>query len=305
MLPELKIAQLRHFVWVAELQGFHAAAEKAHRTQPAISLSIRDLEGKLGQALFEKRNARASRPELTPFGVQFMGYAKELIAHHDRVVGDMNLIAQHKSGHLRIASVPSVASRLLPDILARFIGDATDLHVSLFDDSSEAVLAMVENQQVDFGIASLWEADSDIRFTPIWEDSLGVVCRNDHRLAGEAQLSWRQLHGERLIANGTSRLLAGTEAEELVADAQFYMSNMISLLAMLEAGMGITTLPRFAFPSGHDRLQFIPLSDPAVNRDIGIVCLANRSLPVAAQALFEFILQEAKLHPPHGESAQP
>lgn len=29
MLPELKIAQLRHFVWVAELKGFHAAAEKS------------------------------------------------------------------------------------------------------------------------------------------------------------------------------------------------------------------------------------------------------------------------------------
>lgn len=297
MLPDLKIVQLRHFVWVHELQGFHAAAEKAHRTQPAISLSIRDLEGKLGQSLFEKRNARAARPELTPFGVQFMAYAKELIAHHDRVIKDMSLIAQHKSGHLRIASVPSIASRLLPDILTRFIGDATDLHVSLFDDSSEVVLAMVENQQVDFGIASLWEAESDIRFIPIWEDSIGVVCRNDHRLADEVELSWQQLRGERLIANGTSRLLADTAAEELVVDAQFYMSNMISLLAMLEAGMGITTLPRFAFPLEHSQLRFIPLSEPLVVRDIGIVCLANRSLPVAAQALFDFILRDNELDP--------
>lgn len=297
MLPDLKIVQLRHFVWVAELQGFHAAAEKAHRTQPAISLSIRDLESKLGQALFEKRNARAARPELTPFGMQFMVYAKELLAHHDRVVKDMSLIAQHKSGHLRIASVPSIASRLLPDILTRFIGDATDLHVSLFDDSTEAVLGMVENQQVDFGIASLWEAESDIQFIPIWEDSIGVVCRSDHRLAGEAQLGWRQLRGERLIANGTSRLLAGSEAEELVADSQFFMSNMISLLAMLEAGMGITTLPRFAFPAEHGQLRFIPLSDPQVNRDIGIVRRAGHSLPVAAQSLFEFILRDNELDP--------
>jgi DNA-binding transcriptional LysR family regulator len=156
---------------------------------------------------------------------------------------------------------------------------------------------MVENQQVDFGIASLWEAESDIRFIPIWEDSIGVVCRSDHRLADESELSWQQLRGERLIANGTSRLLADTAAEELVADAQFYMSNMISLLAMLEAGMGITTLPRFAFPPEHSQLRFIPLSEPLVTRDIGIVCLANRSLPVAAQALFEFILRDNELDP--------
>ncbi|MDO7642690.1 MAG: LysR family transcriptional regulator, partial [Reinekea forsetii] len=82
MLPELKIAQLRHFVWVAELKGFHVAAEKAHRTQPAISLSIRDLEKKLGEGLFEKRNAKTAKTELTPFGSHFLPKAKELIAHH-------------------------------------------------------------------------------------------------------------------------------------------------------------------------------------------------------------------------------
>ncbi|MCT7653855.1 LysR family transcriptional regulator [Oceanimonas sp. NS1] len=71
MLPEFKVAQLRHFVWVAELKGFHLAAEKAHRTQPAISLSIRDLESKLGEALFEKRNSRTAKTELTPLVGRF------------------------------------------------------------------------------------------------------------------------------------------------------------------------------------------------------------------------------------------
>ncbi|MDX1319946.1 MAG: LysR family transcriptional regulator, partial [Oceanospirillum sp.] len=116
MLPELKIAQLRHFVWVAELKGFHAAAEKAHRTQPAISLSIRDLETKLGESLFEKRNAKTAKTELTPFGQYFLPKAKELITHHDRVAEDMTLLAEHRTGHLRIASIPSIATRILPEL---------------------------------------------------------------------------------------------------------------------------------------------------------------------------------------------
>lgn len=292
MLPDLRIVQLRHFVWVVELQGFHAAAERAHRTQPAISLSIRDLEDKLGQPLFEKRNARVVKPDLTPFGQQFLAYARELIDHHDRVMREMNLVAQNKSGHLRIASVPSVASRLLPDILTRFIGQDAGLHVSLFDDSSEAVLAMVKNRHVDFGISSVWEPESDLRFTPIWKDSIGVVCHRDHPLAARKKLDWQQLRGHRLIANGTSRLLAGTSAGELIAESQIYISNMISLLAMIEAGMGITTLPRLAFPAEPGALRFIPLAAPLASRDIGLVRLANRSLPVAAQALFDFILRD-------------
>ena len=141
MLPDLRIVQLRHFVWVVELQGFHAAAERAHRTQPAISCPSATWKTSWASPV-RKRNARVVKPDLTPFGQQFLAYARELIDHHDRVMREMNLVAQNKSGHLRIASVPSVASRLLPDILTRFIGQDAGLHVSLFDDSSEAVLAM-------------------------------------------------------------------------------------------------------------------------------------------------------------------
>ena len=42
-LPDLPIAQVRHFLLVAEHGGFHAAAEKAFRTQPAIDGRRQDM----------------------------------------------------------------------------------------------------------------------------------------------------------------------------------------------------------------------------------------------------------------------
>lgn len=292
-LPEFKIAQLRHFIWVAELKGFHTAAEKACRTQPAISLSIRDLENKLGTAVFEKRNSKTTLTELTPFGQYFLPKAKELIAHHDNISLDMELMREHKTGHLRLASVPSIACRMLPELLSKFIIDVPELHISFYDDNSEAVLRKVEKQQADIGIASLphEHEHSDITFTPIWEDQLGVVCRNDHPLADEAELHWKSLRKQRLIRNGTSRLLEDTEAEPLLKDSQFLISNMLSLIAMLEAGLGITTLPWFAFPKESTKLRFIPLTTPKVIRHIGLVQLKNKSLSPAAQALATFILK--------------
>ncbi|MBL1376479.1 LysR family transcriptional regulator [Zobellella iuensis] len=291
MLLEFKITQLRHFVWVAELKGFHLAAEKAHRSQPAISLSIRDLESKLGEALFEKRNSRTAKAELTPFGKYFLPKAKELIAHHDLIAEDMTLLAEHKTGHLRLASVPSIASRFLPELLLNFIGNS-ELHVSVFDDNSSAVLKMVENQQVDFGIASLFDEQeqSEKHFIPVWEDHIGVVCPHNHPLAVKEALHWQELQPYRLIRNGTSSLLEDSEAQPLLVNSQYYISNMISLIAMLEAGFGITTLPWYAFPADNAKLAFIPLHTPLVRRRIGIVTLSNKSLPPAAQALVDFIL---------------
>lgn len=292
-LPEFKIAQLRHFVWVAELKGFHNAAEKACRTQPAISLSIRDLENKLGTTLFEKRNAKTTITELTPFGQYFLPKAKELIAHHDNISLDMSLMKEHKTGHLRIASVPSIACRMLPELLSKFVIDVPELHISFYDDNSEAVLRKVEKQQVDIGIASLPHEHEhvDITFTPIWEDQLGVVCRDDHPLADATELHWKELRKQRLIRNGTSRLLEGTEAEPLLNNFQFLISNMLSLTAMLEAGLGITTLPWFAFPKESNKLRFIPLTTPNVIRHIGLVQLKNKSLSPSADALAKFILK--------------
>ncbi|WP_028304544.1 LysR family transcriptional regulator [Oceanospirillum maris] len=295
MLPELKIAQLRHFVWVAELKGFHAAAEKAHRTQPAISLSIRDLETKLGESLFEKRNAKTAKTELTPFGQYFLPKAKELITHHDRVAEDMTLLAEHRTGHLRIASIPSIATRILPELLLQFMADSPELHISFYDGNSDAVLNMVESQEVDFGVASLFyqQEHSDKAFTPIWDDQVGVVCPFDHPLAGRDEVNWQELQDHRLIGNGTSRLLEETEAKPLIGQSQFYVSNMLSLIAMLEAGFGVTTLPWYAVPSDNQKLIFIPLSSPKVVRKIGIVQMNNKTLSPPAEALMNYIIRHS------------
>jgi LysR family carnitine catabolism transcriptional activator len=294
VLPEFKIAQLRHFVWVAELKGFHLAAHKAHRTQPAISLSIRDLENKLGQSLFEKREAKSSKTELTPFGLYFMPKAKEFIAHHDRIAQDMMLLSQYKAGHLRFASVPSIASRILPGLLQQFIKGSPELKISLYDDNSDAVLRMIENQQVDFGISHVFDENehSDKVFIPIWEDQIGVVCPVDHPLTQFTNLDWEKLSQHRLIANGTSRLLMSSQAKAVIEKSQFYVSNMISLIAMLEAGFGITTLPWYAFPKDNPKLEFISLAEPTVKRKIGIVMLKNKALSPPAQAMVDFIIKQ-------------
>ncbi|WP_299733664.1 LysR family transcriptional regulator [uncultured Endozoicomonas sp.] len=298
MAADFKITQLRHFIWVSELKGFHAAAKKAHRSQPAISLSIQDLENKLGEALFEKRSARTAKTELTAFGSDFLPKAKELVAHHDRIAQDMDLLVRHKTGHLRLASVPSIASQVLPDILVRFMADAPDLHISFYDDNSNTVLRMVEKQQVDFGICNQFYPDdhTDKQFTPIWKDQVGIVCPKDHELASRTGLHWEELHQHRLITNGTSLLLQQTEAAPLLKGSQFHISNMISLIAMLEAGMGITTLPRLAFPDGHHKLCFIPLVSPDIVRFTGIVTLNNKSLSPPAQSLIQLILDTTGAH---------
>ena len=67
---------------------------------------------------------------------------------------------------------------------------------------------------------------------------------------------------------------------------------MISLTAMLVAGIGVTTLPRLAFAEEYERLRFIPLASPCVEREIGLLRMSRRSLSPAAKAMESFIIEE-------------
>ncbi|MBQ0747089.1 MAG: hypothetical protein KBT82_05315 [Marinobacter sp.] len=137
-------------------------------------------------------------------------------------------------------------SLLVGTFLAEFISRFPDINISLHDENAHYVCQMVAHGEVDLGIISIWKSDEDLEYTHLFEDKIGVVCRQDHPLASHETLGWRSLQGEKLIRNGTSRLLMSTAAAELVENSAFYISNTISLIAMLEAGAGITTLPRLA-----------------------------------------------------------
>ena len=288
MIRDVKLRQLRYFVLVAELQSYHAAAERAARTQPAISLAIRELEHRLGETLFERGN----KTELTPFGRHCYPHARALLEHYDRVVEQMALAAERRLGRVAIACVPSFASQVLPPILARFAEQFPEIQLGVEDDTARNVQHRVLEQRVDFGIGSLWESDPNLEFEPVLRDEMGLVCRRDHPLAtADRPLQWADLAGCTLINNGTMRLLEGTPAQHIMAEAHFSVSNVISLLATLRAGIGITTLPRLALPEDDPELCFVPLGEPSVERSIGILRTRRQSLSPAARALRDIIVE--------------
>lgn len=290
MIPDIKLQQLRYFVLVAELKSYHAAAERAARTQPAISLALRELEDRLGQPLFERGN----KAELTPYGRDCLPKARALMEHYTRAVEEMAMAAQSRTGRVSLACVPSFASRMLPDILTRFTAEHPRLHISVEDDTAEHVRQRVLEGRVDFGVASLWQMDANLEFEPLMTDPMGLVCRQDHPLAArDKPLRWAELEGETLISNGTCRLLEGTPAQHVMERAQFSVSNIVSLKATLRAGLGITALPRLSLAPNEPELAFVPLHEPNVERELGLVTRKRQTLSPAAQALRRCMLDLA------------
>ena len=112
----IKLQQLKHFVMVVEEGGFRAASNRANRSQAALSTSIKELEKLLGQPLFEAGN----KAKLTPFGEICVPKIVQFLNVYSALDNDLRAAAAGQQGKVRIASVPSVAAKLIPSVLATF-----------------------------------------------------------------------------------------------------------------------------------------------------------------------------------------
>lgn len=270
---ELKPSQLRYFVNVAATRSYKDAARTSFRSQPAISLAIKTLEDQLGARLFES----GKRVALTRLGERILPIAQEFLAHHDRLARTLDQVAKGEMGELSIAANPAVASHWLPNIIRAYTEKFPGVLVYATDHNSETVLDLVATGRVDIGIASITGFGDDVQTTPILADSFGVVSRADHPLIRRAgPLRWSHLQGYPIIGNMTHHLLIGTSVASYVAEPKIFMSTLTSLLANVEAGIGITVLPQTAVPAHNPELAFRPLHAPKLQRTIGLVMRRGR-----------------------------
>tara|TARA_R110001583_G_scaffold18667_4_gene74049 strand:- start:3366 stop:4253 length:888 start_codon:yes stop_codon:yes gene_type:complete len=284
-----KIQQLKHFILVVEAGGFRAAAVLANRSQAALSTSIKELERILGQTLFEAGN----KSTLTPYGEICLPRIKQFINVYNTLEYDLKAAAAGKQGKVRIASVPSVAAKLIPSVLGVFYEKYPNVEVSLIDDNAAGVEARLLSGDVDLALGNCsYIDDKQIEFTPLISDPIGVVCLKDNPLAAHTKgVEWRALLNHPFIRNGTCVLLDPTPARILSEKAICSVENITSLFSVLELGIGVTTLPKLAFPSNSTHLTWIPLIDPLIERQIGIFRLIDKIMYPQAFAFHELCIQ--------------
>lgn len=112
----MELKWLEDFVCLAEIGSFWKASEARHVSQPALSRRIRALEDWLGVTLFD----RSTYPiTLTVFGSQFLPYAQEMLRTSKGIREEFRLLAGARADEVRIATLHTLSTYLLPAIVAR------------------------------------------------------------------------------------------------------------------------------------------------------------------------------------------
>jgi len=262
------LSTLRVFKVVADLGNITEAAEKLGRTPSTVSMALKNFEEELGVQLF--KSERKNR--LSPMGQFIRDQASDVISHYERAVASMQAYVRNQTGRVDLACVPSVAVSILPRVLLDFRGKYPGVEIDVRDADSPTVVEAVETGKVGLGVASIRRDQPEVHFEPLFRDALGIVCRADDPLAGASTpIAWDVIRERTLIGNGITGLIGSVQFSEMIRKAPITVYNVLSLLALVRAGVGVTVLPRLSIPASAPDLSFIALADPLARRTVGLL----------------------------------
>jgi len=283
---------LQAFRAVVEQGSFRRAADSIRITQSALSRRIEKLESALGVKLLERTTRKVS---LTNVGRAFLPQVERLLDDLDLAllsVGDGTTL---RTGTLTIACVPSAAYYFMPHVIRVFHAQYPKVRINLHDASANEVSAAVASGEADFGLSFAGNLAPEIEFSALLEECYVLVCRNDHPLAGQRQVTWAQVYAHDYISLNRSsgnrlvldRALAGVPVNrESVCEAR----HVTTLLGLIEAGVGVAAVPSIALPPmPHPLLASVALVEPRVTRAMGLLKRRGRTLTPAALEMVRLI----------------
>ena len=296
----ITLKQLETFVAVADSGGFRRAADRLNLSQSAVTAHVKSLEAHLGVPLFH-RTTRSVR--LTPAGEELLAQASRTLSGVDEIVRRFQAEAAVQRGRVRVSSAPSFAASLLPGILATYRARHPDVVVEVREAYAGEILDAVRTDQADFGIGPMDEAAKDLDAHPILEDSFVAVVSPDHPLASAPNVTISRLARETLLLmprlSGTRRQLEAAFVNQgLALEPTYGMLHHQTLLAMAEVGVGVGVLPGVALMgAGTTLCHQLPIIEPEIKRQVGILTRRDHALSPPAAALVELTMNTLRLTP--------
>jgi len=130
-------------VW--QHQNITRAAQQLYTSQPALSYRLKQIERKLGIALFEESGRQMT----------FSAQGRYLAQHAARVLNDslqlrqtLQSLSQPRQGELRIGVTSNFAAYRLPDILASFSEIHSGIRVNLVSGLSEEMYQKLQREEI-------------------------------------------------------------------------------------------------------------------------------------------------------------
>ncbi|MCX7630282.1 MAG: LysR family transcriptional regulator [Geminicoccaceae bacterium] len=292
----VEFRQVRVFEAVARHGSITRAARELHLTQPAVSMSVRQLEETLGLTLVERIGRRIV---LTPAGQELADHARRMV----QAAVDLEAAAEQMRGLdrgvLRLAVV-STANYFLAPILAAFRRRHPGIRVVLHVANRDSVLAALEAGETDLAVTGQPPEDADLVAQRFKDNPLVVIAPPGHPLLAQAPVSLERLVREPLVVrepgSGTRAAMERVLAAHGLAyepSCVFASNEAVKQAVQAGLGLGVISAQTIELELASGRLAILAVENFPIVRVWYLLHRAHRPLPPAARAFRSMLLSEA------------
>jgi DNA-binding transcriptional LysR family regulator len=149
------------------------------------------------------------------------------------------------------------------------------------------ILDCVRMQDVDFGIGPTPTVLNGLSFRPVLVDPICAVFRvGTFRSRGGISLA--ALVDHPIILMGGLRSLIDPVAQKagVTLAVRYEAQQILTVMGLLKSGLGVAVVPNIAVPRPLSRgLAVLPITNPALTREVGIITQFGRPLSAIAAEL--------------------
>lgn len=284
----MELHQLRYFVEVVQTGSFTQAAKRCHVTQPTLSHQIRKLEDELGEPLLQRRK-QGVLP--TPLGRSFFNHAVSILGGVRAAQEEVASFTSELKGSLHLGMIPTVAPYLSPTLLKACREEAPQLSFKITEDTTENLLAAMRSGVIDVALLSLPIEGAEWEIQNLLEDEILVALAEDHPLGQNGDVPVSSCQKESLVLMKEAHCLRGQSLKichRAGWEPEVYLvsSQIETLLALVETGMGISFVPALAQSAATSRK--VNLRSLAPERHYRTISLVRPRKNIPTRAISRF-----------------
>ena len=292
------IDKLELLIALARERHFGKAAESCGISQPTLSGAVKSLEEQLGVLIVE----RGSRFRgFTPEGERVLDWARRIVGDVRTMKHEIKGLRQGLTGTLRLGVIPT-ALPFLPELSMPFMDRHPGVHLSIVSMSSGVILSGLDNLEIDIGVTYV-DTEPLQRFQTLrlYAERYALLIAPDQPMAARETMTWKDAAKLPLCLltpdMQNRRIIDGHLADAGAPEQPLLESNSMMMLHVhVRSGRAATIAAlgegeRFEPPFG---LKSLPMVEPTVTHEIGLVLKAREPHPPHVAAFLAFARKRAR-----------
>ncbi len=188
----LKFKQLRLLVAIEKNKSILHAAVQMNMSQPAATKLLKDLEYDFDVKLFNRTN-RGVVP--TEFGEALVRHGKLILNQISHAAQEMDDLSDGLGGRVVLGTFLTASAKLLPNVIKQIHQSRPNVSIVIRDGTNDILMPMLVNGELDFVIGRMAEYRhrEGLVQEVLYQEKIVVVCRKDHPLTREKEVSLAQL----------------------------------------------------------------------------------------------------------------